>query len=158
MCPTKRLIWLILVSNFDAAQLELLKSITDFTVSPNVYFSVYCVAGMGPMPWTINSEIYPLWARSTGNSVSTFTNWTCNLAVSMSFISLTEALTRYGLHNCCCFFLTHSCLGLMPLVCIILIYNSMCFFHRNKGSAKGNEMEAKDISKAKSPRIVFWYF
>ena len=51
---------------------------------------------MGPMPWTINSEIYPLWARSTGNSASTFTNWICNLAVSMSFLSLTEAMTRQG--------------------------------------------------------------
>lgn len=34
----------------------------------------------------------------------------------------------------------------------------MCFFHRRKGSAKGNEMEAIDISKTKGPRIVFWYF
>ena len=51
---------------------------------------------MGPMPWTINSEIYPLWARSTGNGAATFVNWMCNLAVSMSFLSLTEAITRYG--------------------------------------------------------------
>lgn len=48
------------------------------------------------MPWTINSEIYPIWARSTGNACATFTNWAFNLAVSMSFLSLTEALTKYG--------------------------------------------------------------
>ena len=55
------------------------------------------------MPWTINSEIYPLWAQSTGNSVATFTNWLFNLVVSMSFLSLTQALTRYGKCTCTLF-------------------------------------------------------
>ncbi|KAK6175687.1 hypothetical protein SNE40_014088 [Patella caerulea] len=72
---------------------------TSYSWMPMVGLVLYLISfapGMGPMPWTINSEIYPLWARSTGNSVSTFTNWVFNLAVSMSFISLTETLTRYG--------------------------------------------------------------
>ena len=45
--------------------------------------------GMGPMPWTINSDIYPLWARRTGNAFATATNWTFNLIISMTFLSLT---------------------------------------------------------------------
>ncbi|KAL5015124.1 hypothetical protein ScPMuIL_009394 [Solemya velum] len=61
-----------------------------------VLYLIFFAPGMGPMPWTINSEIYPLWARSTGNAAATFCNWLFNLAVSMSFISLTEVLTRYG--------------------------------------------------------------
>jgi len=59
--------------------------------------SVGCTAGMGPMPWTINSEIYPLWARSTGMSTATCINWIANLVISLSFLSLTEAITRYGM-------------------------------------------------------------
>lgn len=55
------------------------------------------ILGMGPMPWTVNSEIYPSWARSTGNAASTFTNWIVNLAMSMSFLSLTQTLTRFGM-------------------------------------------------------------
>jgi len=53
-------------------------------------------AGMAPIPWTVNSEIYPLWARSFATSVSTGTNWVFNLIISITFLSLTRLLTRYG--------------------------------------------------------------
>ncbi|XP_052283950.1 proton myo-inositol cotransporter-like isoform X1 [Dreissena polymorpha] len=52
--------------------------------------------GLGPMPWTINSEIYPLWARSTGTSLATATNWVFNLIVSLTFLSLLESIGKYG--------------------------------------------------------------
>jgi len=52
--------------------------------------------GMGPMPWTINSEIYPLWARSTGVATATCVNWTANLAISLTFLSLTQLITRHS--------------------------------------------------------------
>uniref|UniRef100_A0A224YXB3 Proton myo inositol cotransporter n=1 Tax=Rhipicephalus zambeziensis TaxID=60191 RepID=A0A224YXB3_9ACAR len=52
--------------------------------------------GLGAMPWTINSEIYPLWARSTCFSLATSFNWAFNLLVSMTFLTLTDAITKYG--------------------------------------------------------------
>ena len=48
------------------------------------------------MPWTVNSEIYPTWARSTGNALATTTNWTFNLFVSLTFLTLMENITKYG--------------------------------------------------------------
>ncbi|EPQ17311.1 Proton myo-inositol cotransporter [Myotis brandtii] len=52
--------------------------------------------GMGPMPWTVNSEIYPLWARSTGNACSSGINWIFNVLVSLTFLHTAEYLTYYG--------------------------------------------------------------
>ncbi|XP_048252931.1 proton myo-inositol cotransporter-like [Haliotis rufescens] len=80
-----------------------------------VLYLVFFAPGMGPMPWTINSEIYPLWARSVGTAVSTFTNWAFNLAVSMSFISLTETLTRYGT------FWLYACLAFLGAIILAMI-------------------------------------
>ncbi|XP_069142461.1 proton myo-inositol cotransporter-like isoform X2 [Argopecten irradians] len=59
-------------------------------------FVIGFAPGLGPMPWTINSEIYPTWARSTGTSLATAVNWIANLIVSMTFLSLLEAITTYG--------------------------------------------------------------
>ena len=48
------------------------------------------------MPWTINAEIYPLWARGAGNGASTFCNWLFNLCSSVTFLSLTESIGAHG--------------------------------------------------------------
>lgn len=72
---------------------------TDYSWMGIVGLAIYLMffaPGMGPMPWTINSEIYPLWARSTCNSLATATNWLSNLLVSMTFLTLTETITKYG--------------------------------------------------------------
>ena len=52
--------------------------------------------GMGPMPWCLNSEIYCTEARGLGNSVATTVNWTSNLVMSMTFLTLTTQLSPQG--------------------------------------------------------------
>ncbi|XP_033646843.1 proton myo-inositol cotransporter-like isoform X1 [Asterias rubens] len=72
---------------------------TSFGPMAMVGLVIYLISfspGMGPMPWTVNSEIYPHWARSTGNSLSAMTNWLFNLLISMTFLTLTEQITRQG--------------------------------------------------------------
>ncbi|XP_077868444.1 proton myo-inositol cotransporter-like [Saccoglossus kowalevskii] len=61
-----------------------------------VLYLIFFAPGMGTMPWVINAEIYPNWARSTGNACSSAVNWICNLLISMTFLTLTDALTRHG--------------------------------------------------------------
>ncbi|XP_055925173.1 proton myo-inositol cotransporter-like [Argiope bruennichi] len=58
---------------------------------------LFCFApGMGSMPWTINSEIYPMWARGTCYSIATSLNWLFNFIVSLTFLDLMQLLTKEG--------------------------------------------------------------
>jgi hypothetical protein len=59
-----------------------------------VLFVASFAIGMGPTPWTVNSEIYPLKVRSIGNSIATMANWAANLIVSFSFLSYVGLVTE----------------------------------------------------------------
>ena len=48
------------------------------------------------MPWTINSEIFPLQARSSAMGITTAVNWLSNLVVSFSFLSIQVVTTPAG--------------------------------------------------------------
>ncbi|PIK36471.1 putative proton myo-inositol cotransporter [Apostichopus japonicus] len=71
-----------------------------------IMYLMFFAPGMGPLPWTINAEIFPQWARSSGNAITSTVNWTFNIFVSMTFLSLTEVITRqgtFGLYAVICF-------------------------------------------------------
>ncbi|KAI8524972.1 hypothetical protein RHMOL_Rhmol13G0191100 [Rhododendron molle] len=52
--------------------------------------------GMGTVPWIVNSEIYPLRYRGIGGGIAAVSNWTSNLVVSETFLTLTEAIGSAG--------------------------------------------------------------
>ncbi|XP_054750905.1 proton myo-inositol cotransporter-like isoform X2 [Lytechinus pictus] len=102
----------------------------DYCPSPYAFLSflglilylIFFAPGMGPMPWTINSEIYPQWARSTGNAVASTVNWSFNLLIAMTFLSLTEIITRQG-----AFFLYFG-------ICVLGIIFVFLFLPETKGT------------------------
>lgn len=60
-----------------------------------IYIIVYA-PGMGTVPWIVNSEIYPLKYRGIGGGIAAVANWTSNLIVSESYLTLTEHLGAGG--------------------------------------------------------------
>jgi len=71
---------------------------TDYSPMVLVGLCVYLISfqsGLGPVPWIMNAEIYPLWFRSQGVSISTGFNWALNLVVSFTFLYLIQGI-GYG--------------------------------------------------------------
>jgi MFS transporter, SP family, galactose:H+ symporter len=56
-----------------------------------VYIAAFAV-GLGPVFWLLISEIYPLNVRGQAASVATMANWLSNFVVSLTFLSLLNAL------------------------------------------------------------------
>ncbi|XP_010516778.1 PREDICTED: probable inositol transporter 3 [Camelina sativa] len=60
-----------------------------------LYIIVYA-PGMGTVPWIVNSEIYPLRYRGLAGGIAAVSNWTSNLIVSETFLTLTQAVGSSG--------------------------------------------------------------
>ncbi|MGO9118116.1 MAG: sugar porter family MFS transporter [Desulfomonilaceae bacterium] len=58
-----------------------------------IYVGSFAV-GMGPVFWLMLSEIYPLRIRGRSMSVGTVANWSANLIVALSFLTLTQVLGK----------------------------------------------------------------
>lgn len=52
--------------------------------------------GLGPVPWAVAAEIFPIKVRGLGMSVATASNWLANFIISVTFPLLTESI---GLSN-----------------------------------------------------------
>lgn len=55
-------------------------------------YIAFFAPGMGPVPWTVNSEIYPESYRGICGGMSATVNWISNLIVSQSFLSVADAV------------------------------------------------------------------
>ena len=58
-----------------------------------VYVGSFAV-GLGPVFWLMLSEIYPLRIRGRAMSVGTVANWSANLLVALTFLTLTQLLGK----------------------------------------------------------------
>ncbi|PIO58975.1 hypothetical protein TELCIR_19574, partial [Teladorsagia circumcincta] len=59
-------------------------------------FVISFATGPGSIPWFFVSEIFASSARGNANSIAVMVNWTANLLVGLSFLSLNNALAQYS--------------------------------------------------------------
>ncbi|EFN54539.1 hypothetical protein CHLNCDRAFT_8066, partial [Chlorella variabilis] len=52
--------------------------------------------GLGPVPWAVNAEIYPLAVRGVATGLAATANWVSNALVAQTFLTLTQLLGGSG--------------------------------------------------------------
>ncbi|WCJ28145.1 inositol transporter 4 [Euphorbia peplus] len=102
-------------------------------------YIIFYAPGMGTAPWIVNSEIYPLRYRGIGGGIAAVANWTSNLIVSLTFLSMVEAFTVAGAFI---FF------GMVSFIALIFIYFLV-------PETKGLQMEdiEKMLKKGFTPKL-----
>ena len=70
--------------------------INALTIIGLILYIVSFAPGLGPVPYVVTSEIFPLWARSIGISCAMSINFIVNLILSITFLHSTRLLTKAG--------------------------------------------------------------
>lgn len=55
-------------------------------------YVVFFGIGLAPLPWIINSEIYPTWARGSAVALGSMVTWIGSLLVALTFLLLIDAI------------------------------------------------------------------
>jgi len=80
-----------------AFHFQQLASFKSYVAIGGLVIYVACFAfGLGPIFWLLISEIYPLKIRGAAMSAVTVTNWSMNLAVAVTFLTLVGVLGHAG--------------------------------------------------------------
>ncbi|SCZ87456.1 BZ3500_MvSof-1268-A1-R1_Chr2-2g04922 [Microbotryum saponariae] len=80
-----------------------------------IYVAFYAT-GIGNIPWQ-QQELFHVSVRGIGTSISTACNWAGNLIISLTFLSLINAITpsgAFGLYAGICFLGALFCIFLYP--------------------------------------------
>jgi SP family arabinose:H+ symporter-like MFS transporter len=59
-------------------------------------YVAFFAMGMGPVPWLIISEIFPTKVRGRAASIATSALWSGTLVVTLTFLSLVNAVNLWG--------------------------------------------------------------
>ncbi|HUN33481.1 MAG TPA: sugar porter family MFS transporter [Trebonia sp.] len=92
--------------------------------------------GLGPVFWLLIAEIYPLKIRGAAMSVASMANWAANFVVTVSFLTLLNAISGVGV-----FFL----FGFLTLV-------ALAYFWRKVPETKGRSLQQieRDLTTARA--------
>ena len=75
------------------------KCISDFVLLFQASLVAYIIGfswGFGPIPWTINPEMFPQEVKDKGTSIITQFNWFCTFLVTYFFADLRASLKDSG--------------------------------------------------------------
>jgi sugar porter (SP) family MFS transporter len=118
-----------------------LPSFKSYVAIGGLVIYVACFAfGLGPIFWLLISEIYPLKVRGAAMSAVTVTNWTLNLVVAVTFLTLVGVLGHAG---------TFWLYGVIAI-------GAWIFFYRLVPETKGKTLEQIEAHwrSGKSPRAL----
>ncbi|XP_076953288.1 inositol transporter 4-like [Bidens hawaiensis] len=109
-----------------------------FAILMMALYIISYAPGMGTVPWIVNSEIYPLRYRGFGGGTAAVANWTSNLIVSQTFLTLTQTLGTAGTFL---LFAGFSVLGLVAIFIFVPETKGLQFEEVEKMLEKGDRLK-----------------